>query len=162
MTGMFKAISEKKSKYTRKKHAEKKDLARNQLTINISRYLIWRYSRLGTEKIRHRWSATKIYLPLENVQTMSTKIIPKEYSMTQNENSSYHHNGDKEQQMFRFDSSTRENLTSCHMGIATNFFQHVLFWNNLQNNAVLNNTCDDVYFPAGDNYIICTGSLLQW
>ena len=76
--------------------------------------------------------------------------------MTQNENSR-HHNGDKEQQMFRFDTSTRENLTSCHMGIATNFFQRT---NNLQNNAVLNNTCDGVYFPAGDNYITCTGSLL--
>ena len=80
--------------------------------------------------------------------------------MTQNKNSR-HHNDDKEQQMFRFDTSTRENLTSCHMGIATKFFQYVLFWNNLQNNVVLNNTCDGVYFASGDNCITCTGSLLQ-
>ena len=77
--------------------------------------------------------------------------------MTQNKNSSYHTMATKTADV-QIWYITRENLTSCHMGIATNFFQRT---NNLQNNAVLNNTCDGVYFPAGDNYITCTGSLLQ-
>ena len=42
--------------------------------------------------------------------------------MAQKNKDSRHHNGDKEEQMFRFDTSKRENLTSCHVGIVTNFF----------------------------------------